>query len=101
MGRVFEKGLSLAAILVATNSLPHNVCGLLLAVRGVQSTGQSLRRLLKMPIPYAILAALLFRIFNFSLPSSVFDPIDIFDFFQISRPTQSSWLSRSNLVQPR
>jgi len=72
-----EKGLSLAAILVATNSLPHNVCGLLLAVRGVQSTGQSLRRLLKMPIPYAILAALLFRIFNFSLPSSVFDPIDI------------------------
>ena len=30
-----------------------------------------------MPIPYAILVALLFRIFNFSLPSSLFEPIDI------------------------
>ncbi len=72
-----EEGLRLAAVLVATNSLPHNICGLFLAARGVHGTGQTLWKLARMPIPYAIVAALLFRAFEVSPPTSVFEPIDI------------------------
>lgn len=72
-----EEGLRLAAVLVATNSLPHNTGGLFLAARGAHSTGQTLRKLTRMPVPYAISLALLFRAFDFSLPPSVFGPIDI------------------------
>ena len=72
-----EEGLRLAAVLVATNSLPHNACGLFLAARGLHGTRQSLWKLARMPVPYAILAALFLRAFEIPLPASVFEPIDI------------------------
>ncbi len=72
-----EEGLRLAAVLVATNSLPHNTCGMFLAARGVHGTGETLWKLARMPVPYAIVAALLARAFEFSLPPSVFEPIEI------------------------
>lgn len=72
-----EEGLRLAAVLVATNSLPHNACGLFLAARGVHGTRQSLWKLARMPVPYAIVAALLLRALEIPLPASVFEPVDI------------------------
>lgn len=72
-----EEGLRLAAILIATNSLPLYGVGLFVAARSTHSTSQAMRKLIRMPAPYAVIAALLFRTLNLSLPLAVLEPIEI------------------------
>ena len=72
-----EEGLRLAAVLIATNSLPHYGVGLFVAARSTHSTSQAMRKLIRMPAPYAVITALLFRALNISLPLAVLEPIDI------------------------
>ncbi len=71
-----EEGLQLAGLLVAVNSLPHNGFAVYVAARGRMSGRQALATLLRMPILYAILLAVLMRWSGLSVPSLLQEPLD-------------------------
>ena len=71
-----EEGLRLAAVLVVANSIPHNCFGLFVAARGVFTTRQALRAILRMPILYAILLAVLLRSIGAEVPATILGPME-------------------------
>jgi len=63
-----EKGLAQASIFFVTSSLLTNVLGVAIASLGTASVKESLRRLIKVPMIYAVLIALIFIWAGWQLP---------------------------------
>lgn len=70
-----EKGLLLASVLIAANTLPHNALGIFIAARGALSTRETLQRMIRMPVLWVLFLAIAFRLTQFSLPPLVMDPL--------------------------
>lgn len=71
-----NEAVQLGAILVAFNSIGFNILGILfLTTRAPLPRPGTLRVLWRMPILYAIVLAVLFRLFGLDIPEFIFQPI--------------------------
>lgn len=71
-----EDGLLYAGLLVAVNAAPHNGFGIYVAARGRMSRKEAILALARMPMFYAIFAAIILRLVDGAMPPFLLAPIE-------------------------
>jgi len=72
-----QSGLEMASLYLIFNAILTHSVGIFIAARGQKSTWQSLTTIFKLPLIYAVILAILVRIFHLSKPEFVFVSIDL------------------------
>ena len=72
-----QAGLDLAIASFVTSNLFCNTLGAYFAARGSQAGLKAVKRVLKMPAPYAFALALLIRLLGWNVPSLLMNPIEL------------------------